>query len=78
MEELKRLLRAVRVPFLFLVIGFGMGLLVHRTFTPTGRFVATGAGDTIVVLDSKTGQYCVPGPYGNGSLPHCLDLYRKY
>jgi hypothetical protein len=79
MEGIKRLLRIVGVPLLCLVVGFGAGLLVHRTLAPSGRFIPTGP-DNVNALDSKTGQYCSPMPEGDkyGRFPRCIDLYRKY
>ncbi len=58
MEDAKRWLRVIGVPCLFLVVGFGFGLLVHRALATPRRFVTndtTGAG---VAPDTKTGQYC--------------------
>lgn len=81
MEEAKRWLRVVGMPVLFLVVGFGLGLLGHRALAPSGRFVATDPTNSGTVLDTKTGQYCIPVsfPTANSSnLPNCLDLYRKY
>lgn len=72
-----RWLRIIGVPFLFLMVGFGLGLMARETLAPPGRFVMTDTS-TSVILDSKTGQYCFAGPVsGNSPFPHCLDLYRK-
>ena len=79
MEGIKRLLRVIGVPCLCLLVGFGSGLLVHRTLAPSGRFIPTGQ-DNAVALDSKTGQYCSLMPDGDrtGRFPSCINLYRKY
>jgi len=78
MEEIKRWLRVVGVPTLFLLVGFVLGLMVRGIAAPSARFV-TDTNDN--VLDTKTGQYCVPVSAqvaANSALPRCLDLYRRY
>jgi hypothetical protein len=77
-EDVKRWLRVIGVPFLFLLVGFGLGLLTHRTLTPSKRFVTNETTGSGVALDTKTGQDCYSEPAGNKDLPPCLDLYRKY
>lgn len=74
-DEIKRWLRVIGVPGLCLAAGFIFGLLAHGVRAPVGRFRMDSNNN---VLDSKTGQYCIPEPGNADGLPNCLDLYRKY
>ena len=39
------------------------------------RFVDV-SGNAPIALDTKTGQYCNPGPQKTNALPLCYDLYK--
>lgn len=58
----------------FLAAGLGLGALLHPR-ADSQRFLWDQNSN---VLDTKTGQACVPTSAIVKDLPNCLDLYKKY
>lgn len=59
---------------LLLIGGLAFGLWLHAE-QPSSRFAWNSNND---VLDTKTGQVCVPVGGATTELPRCVDLYKKY